>query len=471
LTASTGNIVTTLGNITADAGNISATLGSLSAGTTVTAGTGITATTGNIAATTGSMSAGTTVTAGTGISATTGDITAATGNLVATLGSVIASTNITAPTLRTGDPAAVAAIMSLNASTITLNGTGADVGLTITPKGVSGVILSTGNLLVSTGNITSTLGNIVATNGGVGAGTTVSAGTTVTAGTNLSSTAGNLTLPTTATAAGQITINGRLFMHNYGYNQSNTFLGDSAGNLAIVNTNNDRGINNTGIGADSLNDLVGTNAGEARANTAIGRSSGAALTSGSYNVIVGSSAADGMTQGTYNTLIGTNVASAYNSNESYNIVLGYGVAGTAGEGHILRIGNGTGTGVGQIDATYISGIYDKVIGGTQHAVYIDNVGKLGKAASSLVYKKNIVDMTGSEAIYNLRPVNFVFKDDPAENKQYGLIAEEVAPIFPELVGYDSVGAPNSVFYERLPAILLNEIIKLRARIEALEQRS
>lgn len=89
-TIATGSLALTLGNITAAAGAISATLGAVSAGTTVTAGTGITATTGNITASTGnfvstlgSVSAATTVTAGTGITATTGNITASAGNVVA----------------------------------------------------------------------------------------------------------------------------------------------------------------------------------------------------------------------------------------------------------------------------------------------------------------------------------------------------------------------------------------------------
>ncbi|MFN5176294.1 MAG: beta strand repeat-containing protein, partial [Ignavibacteria bacterium] len=89
--AGTGNAIQTNNSIVASAGNISATAGSVSAGTTVTAGTGITSTTGNIVATAGQVNAGTTMTAGTGITSTTG-------NIVATAGQVNAGTTMTAGT-------------------------------------------------------------------------------------------------------------------------------------------------------------------------------------------------------------------------------------------------------------------------------------------------------------------------------------------------------------------------------------
>jgi hypothetical protein len=97
ITATTGNIVASTGNITATAGNIAATAGSVSAGSTVTAGTGITATTGNIAASSGNVSASGTVTGGTGVTATTGNVSATAGavnagtSMTATLGNITAT--------------------------------------------------------------------------------------------------------------------------------------------------------------------------------------------------------------------------------------------------------------------------------------------------------------------------------------------------------------------------------------------
>lgn len=143
-TIATGSLALTLGNLTVAAGNIAATLGSVTAGTTVTAGTGITATTGNIVAsagninaTLGSMSAGTTMTAGTGVTATTGDITASAGNLVATLGNITASAGNIAATLG-----------SVSAGTTVTAGTG---------------------ITATTGNITASAGNMIAgANGAAG---------------------------------------------------------------------------------------------------------------------------------------------------------------------------------------------------------------------------------------------------------------------------------------------------------------
>jgi hypothetical protein len=88
LTVSVGNLIITLGNLTVSAGSISA-------GTTVTAGTGVTATTGNISATAGSVSAGTTVVAGTGVTATTGNITATAGTISGTGLSITGGSTLT----------------------------------------------------------------------------------------------------------------------------------------------------------------------------------------------------------------------------------------------------------------------------------------------------------------------------------------------------------------------------------------
>jgi len=92
-----GGVTATSGNITANTGNINATAGSMSAGTTITAGTGITATTGNIAASSGNVTASGTVTGGTGVTATTGNVSAASGNVTASA-AVSAGTTVTAGT-------------------------------------------------------------------------------------------------------------------------------------------------------------------------------------------------------------------------------------------------------------------------------------------------------------------------------------------------------------------------------------
>jgi hypothetical protein len=74
----------------------------------------------------------------------------------------------------------------------------------------------------------------------------------------------------------------------------------------------------------------------------------------------------------------------------------------------------------------------------------------------------------SGKLLELRPVTFNYKKDSSEIIQYGLIAEEVEKVYPELVSFDSDGKPMSVQYHVLPAMLLNEIQKLSKRIEFLE---
>ena len=93
-------------------------------------------------------------------------------------------------------------------------------------------------------------------------------------------------------------------------------------------------------------------------------------------------------------------------------------------------------------------------------------------ASTKRVKHNIQDMNeDSAAIYNLRPVTFAYNHDVSETKQYGLIAEETETVFPGIVVKDEDGQPATVQYHILPALLLNELQKLAARVTALEARS
>ena len=112
-------------------------------------------------------------------------------------------------------------------------------------------------------------------------------------------------------------------------------------------------------------------------------------------------------------------------------------------------------------------IYSKIV--TGNAVLVDSSGNLGVVSSSERYKEHIKDMnSSSDKIFKLRPVTFNYKLDDEKKIQYGLIAEEVVKIFPELISYDKDGDPMSVQYHLLPAMLLNEIQKLVKRVEFLE---
>lgn len=249
------------------------------------------------------------------------------------------------------------------------------------------------------------------------------------------------------------------------------------------------GIQNCAFGQNSLHNNSGTGAaancvaigigslGSANAAgdsycIAIGPGTLSAMTSSSgYNVAIGFVAGNQLTTGGYNILIGTYAGNNYTSSESSNILIlsSSSGTGTTGESHVLRIGNGTGTGAGQIATAYISGIYGATTSsaGTSTAVLIDNTGNLGTIASSIRYKENVKDIDRS--VLNLRPVQFNYINDKSKTQEFGLIAEEVEKIFPELVIHKD-GQPESVRYHELPALLLNEIQRLVKRVEFLESQ-
>jgi len=106
------------------------------------------------------------------------------------------------------------------------------------------------------------------------------------------------------------------------------------------------------------------------------------------------------------------------------------------------------------------------IGGTNKDVYIDSTGLIGVLSSSERFKQNIIDMEDTSWIYNLRTVNFNYKKEP-DIKCWGLIAEEVLDICPELVTHDSEGLPDGVTYSKLIPILLNEIKNLKSKKAAI----
>jgi len=118
-------------------------------------------------------------------------------------------------------------------------------------------------------------------------------------------------------------------------------------------------------------------------------------------------------------------------------------------------------------AAYIAGISGTAVAGD--AVVVDGNGQLGTIASSVRFKKNIrpMDKT-SEAILGLKPVSFHYKSDSKGTPQFGLIAEEVAKINPDLVIRDGKGEIYSVRYDAVNAMLLNEFLKEHKKVEELE---
>jgi hypothetical protein len=227
---------------------------------------------------------------------------------------------------------------------------------------------------------------------------------------------------------------------------------------------NTTGNGNSAYGANALaSNTTGAN------NTAFGYESLQANTTGKGNAAQGVNALSSNTTGIRNLGIGNNAL--YNNNGSYNIGLGFeggynvttgsnnieiGTSGTASDNNTIRIGvQGTQT------FTSIAGIFGTTLTGS--AVYVTSTGQLGVVASSERYKTDITSITDQpEKLKQLRPVSFHLKDDPHGPVQYGLIAEEVDNVYPELVIRDMNGQIQGVRYEELAPMLLSDLQHERA---------
>src|SRR6202035_743143 len=233
----------------------------------------------------------------------------------------------------------------------------------------------------------------------------------------------------------------------------NLFLGVFAGNQF-----NMTGTGNTGIGYESAFLLQSA----AGFNTAIGYGALFDDTAGNNNTGVGSTALELLATGSNNIGVGSEAGINYTGSESNNIVIGN--LGTAGESGVIRIGTG-----GTHTQAFITGISGATSsGGTE--VFVNASGQLGTSTSSLRFKEDVAAMGAASAgLMQLRPVTFHYKapyDDGSRLLQYGLIAEEVAKIYPDLVQYDEDGQPLSVRYSMVNAMMLNELQKQNATIVA-----
>ena len=162
-------------------------------------------------------------------------------------------------------------------------------------------------------------------------------------------------------------------------------------------------------------------------NTAIGVEALSSNTTGQNNVALGDMAGSNLTTGSNNIDIGANIN------------------GIAGESNACRIGSIFGQ-------TAANG----------SAVFITSGHKLGTATSSKRFKENINPMNrASEVIFSLKPVAFRYKKeiDPERIPQFGLVAEDVEKVNPDLIVRDKEGKPYSVRYDQVNAMLLNEFLK------------
>jgi hypothetical protein len=234
--------------------------------------------------------------------------------------------------------------------------------------------------------------------------------------------------------------------------------------------------NNTATGYQALYlDDAGTQ------NTASGVGALYNNTSGNYNTATGLGALRSNINGNSNTADGINALSNNRTGSlnaalgdraglnlttgSNNIVIGAGVLGAAGDANTIRIGKS-----GTQQRTFVAGIYGKTANGGV-GVFINSNGQLGTVQSSARYKQDIKPMDkASEAILALKPVTFCYKKeiDPEATPQFGLVAEDVEKVNPDLVVRDDQGKPFTVRYEAVNAMLLNEFLKEHRKVQELE---
>jgi hypothetical protein len=213
------------------------------------------------------------------------------------------------------------------------------------------------------------------------------------------------------------------------YSNTTAWYNTAIGSAALYS--NTTGFSNTANGFGALSEnTTGNN------NTAVGFDAFVSNTTGSNNIAVGFQA-------------GVNVTTGSNNIEIGNV-------GAASDFKTIRIGkSGTQT------KTFISGISGATVP-TGVAVIIDSSGHLGTTTSLARFKDNIKPMDkASEAILALRPVTFRYKKDvdPEGIAQFGLVAEQVEKVNPDLVARDDEGKPYTVRYEAVNAMLLNEFLK------------
>ncbi len=208
-------------------------------------------------------------------------------------------------------------------------------------------------------------------------------------------------------------------------------------------------------------------------NTAIGDQALTTNTTGGANTATGSQALRNNTTGNSNTAIGWQ-ALHNNSTGSFNVALGLiaGFNATTGNNNVY-IGNGMDGVADESDHTYIRNVNTtSVSGGSADFVTVDlTTGLLGHASSSRRYKEDITPMDdASEALFALKPVTFHYKKeiDRSQGLEYGLIAEDVAQVDPNLAIRDGKGQIETVRYSAINAMLLNEFLKEHEKVRDLE---
>src|SRR5882724_3784441 len=275
--------------------------------------------------------------------------------------------------------------------------------------------------------------------------------------------------------------------------------------------NNVAAVTNVAVGVFALQNNDSDGAGTADFNVAVGGFALQANVGGARNTAVGAGALEPFTGGDDNTAVGELAGANYNAGtETNNICIGSGTQGVAGENNAIRIGDAsTSGGIDVLDggaaanfiligsdmgsqgiavasiigfgtvqignglsttalasSCNIGGIYNQSFGPADMAVRIGSDNKLGTVVSSRRFKHDIKPMDkASDAVLALKPVTFQYNSDKTDTPRFGLIAEDVAEVSPELVIPDKEGKPLSVRYEDVNVMLLNEFLKEHKKVE------
>ena len=267
------------------------------------------------------------------------------------------------------------------------------------------------------------------------------------------------------------TANGRQALYGNTVGDNNTAVGFQA------LYNNLGGSQNTATGSEALMNTIGyyntANGFQALRTNDLGQGNVAngiqalySNTAGNQNTAEGAYALHLNTMGAFNTASGT-LALFHNTTGRHNTAIGdsAGLDLTTGDGNVC-IGYDVRGVAGEFDTTRIRNIYSSLA--SERAVYVTSDNKLGTLLSTRRVKEDIKPMEkASETILSLKPVTFRYKKEVEPNGaiQFGLVAEEVAEVDPDLVIFDKGGKPESVRYEAINAMLLNEFLKEHKKVE------
>ena len=247
--------------------------------------------------------------------------------------------------------------------------------------------------------------------------------------------------------------------------ENNISSGNTANGSNALGSNT-AGTFNTAIGGGTLNSNTDGNGNTAVGVLAIGAGAAGQNTIGPNNVAVGHFALQNNVIGGASTAVGAEALS--NALGASNIALGN-QAGSAviNASNVIAIGS-PGDDVG--GSCFIGNIFGVTTDMADAVpVLIDSVGQLGTMNSSQRFKKDIVPMEStSSSILELKPVTFHYKSDKRDTPQFGLIAEQVAKVNPDLVVRDKDGQMRTVRYDAVNAMLLNEFLKEHNKVQTLE---